>query len=223
MPRKTFRKTKKSARRRRYKSKVPRQLIPTKTVKTFKYQTTIELDPSAVSSSAFYFRANGMYDPEVPVGGHQPLGFDEYLGVLYDHFTVIGCKITCDFASDSSSTSGSYIVGLTPTDTSGVLPISVSTIIEQGRSVYRQVQPYTSGHSLVRLRHKMNPPKFLGRGNPMSDPELKGNSAGDPTEQAMWAVWCASMNGTTDPAPLTVNCLLEYVAVLTEPKILPAS
>lgn len=38
------------------------------------------------------YRVNGMFDPEVALGGHQPMGFDELMG-KYEKFTVLKCKI----------------------------------------------------------------------------------------------------------------------------------
>lgn len=225
MPRKTkkYVKRRRNNRYRKRRNRVPRQLIPNKATKTFRYQTSVTLDPSAVSIDSAIFRMNGMYDPEVAVGGHQPLGFDQYIGILYDHFVVIGCKITATFASNSSTTTGAYIVGITPTDSTTALPTTVSTIIEQGRSVHKQVQPYVGGNSIAVLRKKMNPNKFLGRSHPLSDPELKGNVVSDPSEQAHYHVWAASTNGSTDPSTIECNVLLEYLAVMIEPKILAAS
>lgn len=222
MPRKTFRK-KTTKRKRRYRSRVPRQLIPNKTARTFRYQTSVTLDPNAAFIDERLFRMNGMYDPEVAVGGHQPLGFDQYIGVLYDHFVVIGSKISATFASNSSTTTGAYIVGVTPTDSTAALPTNVSTIIEQGRSKHKQVQPYVGGNSLATIRMKMNPNKFMGRSHPLSDPELKGGVANDPTEQATWHVWASSTNGVIDPSTIQVNILIEYLAMMIEPKILAQS
>jgi len=40
----------------------------------------------------FAYRANDLYDPQVQVGGHQPLGFDQWM-TLYSRFTVIKSSI----------------------------------------------------------------------------------------------------------------------------------
>lgn len=49
------------------------------------------------------YRANGMYDPEVAVGGHQPFGFDQLMG-QYHHFTVIKSKCTLELMQTSDNT-----------------------------------------------------------------------------------------------------------------------
>jgi len=41
------------------------------------------------------FRANGMYDPDVRVGGHQPYGFDQIM-LGYGKFTVVKASMTVE-------------------------------------------------------------------------------------------------------------------------------
>lgn len=48
---------------------------------------------AANTNTTFFFRGNGMFDPDAQVGGQQPLGFDQWAG-LYRHYRVIGSKIT---------------------------------------------------------------------------------------------------------------------------------
>lgn len=48
---------------------------------------------AAVTNNSFLFRGNGLFDPDVQVGGQQPMGFDQW-AALYRHYRVIGSKIT---------------------------------------------------------------------------------------------------------------------------------
>lgn len=47
------------------------------------------------------FRGNGMFDPEVAVGGNQPLGFDEWSN-LYRRYRVLASKLTIRVSSGDS-------------------------------------------------------------------------------------------------------------------------
>jgi len=47
--------------------------------------------PTAATIRTIEFRANGMYDPDVRVGGHQPYGFDQIM-LGYGKFTVVESK-----------------------------------------------------------------------------------------------------------------------------------
>ncbi|HIA02129.1 MAG TPA: hypothetical protein EYN66_09490, partial [Myxococcales bacterium] len=53
----------------------------------------MEFKPTGTAVLQYRFRANGMFDPQVPLGGHQPRGFDEFMDA-YDMFTVLGSKIS---------------------------------------------------------------------------------------------------------------------------------
>ena len=44
----------------------------------------------------FQVRANGLYDPQVSTGGHQPRGFDEFM-TTYDMYTVHGSRASGSF------------------------------------------------------------------------------------------------------------------------------
>lgn len=223
MPRKTNRnKKRKTYRKRKRKQTISTQLIPLKVMKTFRYSDTITLDPGAGIPAEVWYRANGMYDPQESIGGHQPLGFDQYVGVLYDHFVVVGAKITAIFNSRGSSGSTStYRVGINPTDTtSDSLPMN--TLIEQGRCKWGFCSNVTStGQKTITM--KLNPNKYLGRSHPLSDPDLKGSASADPVEQAYFHIFADAADGAVDAGALTVNLLIEYSAVLIEPKNLTGS
>jgi len=51
--------------------------------------------PTAATIRTIEFRANGMYDPDVRVGGHQPYGFDQIM-LGYGKFTVVKASMTVE-------------------------------------------------------------------------------------------------------------------------------
>lgn len=217
----TFRKKRRTLRKR--KSFIPRNLIPKKTVRRFRYSTTLQLDPIAGANPKFHvFDMNSMFDPDHTGIGHQPCGFDQYVGVLYDHYTVIGSKITVSFNTTSSSaTSGTVRVGITPKDEPS-MSLNTQTLIEQGRTRTTVVSPLSSNNSKY-LSYKMNPAKFLGISKPMASSNLRGSATANPSEGAYWIVWAANIDGTTDSQNVFCTVLIEYMAVLSEPKFLAGS
>lgn len=226
--RSTFKKRSFSRKKRRVSRKrrvmIPRNLIPTKTVRRFRYATTLNLDPAAGLNPAFFaYNANGMFDPEqTGLGGHQPMGFDQYVGVLYDHFTVIASKITVTFTSKSNNAStGTCRVGITPKD-QPTMTLSTNSLIEQGRTKTAIVSALTSNNTR-KLSYKINPNKFLGISKPMSSSLVRGTNAADPDEGCYWIVWCANVDGVSDSLDVLCTILIEYTAVLTEPKFLTGS
>jgi len=71
---------------------------------THKYVDTIALTCTSGVPQKLTYYANGMYAiKSSPGGGHQPLFFDQ-LTALYNHYTVIGSKITFKWVNASTST-----------------------------------------------------------------------------------------------------------------------
>lgn len=72
-----YKRRKKSRKRRR---RIPRGLFAKTTKMAFKYSDTVTIDADSGANFVYYaYSCNGMYDPQVAVGGHQPYGFDQYM------------------------------------------------------------------------------------------------------------------------------------------------
>lgn len=219
-PRKNYRK--KRTYKRKYKSRVPKQLITNRFSRTFKYVETKSYNPGIATAAINTYSANGMADPDITGFGHQPLGFDQLVGVLYDNYTVIGARIRCHFASSGTSgTISQFRVGVSVRDTAGFSG-SGTTLIEQGRTNWKTITPI-GGKSQAIVTNKISISKFLGRSNVMSDSQLKGDATNNPTEQAYFLVWVAGIDDSEDGGAVFVTTEIEYLAVLTEPKLLGPS
>ena len=58
------------------------------------YSSNVSINPGAAGTPAAYvYRANGLYDPDLTGGGHQPRGYDQFTP-MYNHWTVVGAKVT---------------------------------------------------------------------------------------------------------------------------------
>jgi hypothetical protein len=99
---------------------VPRNKIgfPQQMRTKLRYSTRIEFIPTGTSVLSKTFLANGMYDPDVSLGGHQPRGFDEFMKT-YQTFTVKGSRVSCTFMYEGYngptkvSTTGNLIQSIT--------------------------------------------------------------------------------------------------------------
>lgn len=222
MPRKkNAKRSRRLTRYRHRKSRVPRQLITNRFTRTLRYNTSVVLNPTAGVVAYHNYSANGLYDPDLTGAGHQPLGWDQMIGVFYDHAVVIGSKITLNVCPQSGTSSGISLVGVDLRDTTGYA-LSKTETIEQGRSVWKMTGGTTGGRPQTIVR-KCNPNKFLGRSNPLSDPQLKNTISANATESAVWTVWCASPDEAIDPSAVTINVTIEYLTVFLEPKTLSGS
>lgn len=219
MPRrKTYRKKKRT-----YKKKTPLYKnsmgLGNKLVRKTRYvEKTLTLNPSIGGlADSYVFSANGIYDPNISGIGHQPIGFDQIMN-FYDHYIVLGSKISVKFRNQD--TSNSFIVGITLSDDNVEIP-NASRLIENGRCRWTMLDPANSNYGSIskQLQMKCNPNKFLGRSNPLSDPELKGSISTNPTEQAFWHIFAEPPN-LNDGGSVELFVVVEYLVAYIEPKIL---
>lgn len=57
-----------------------------------KLRYTKHVSGSVTALKDLVFRGNGAFDPEAPLGGHQPFAFDQW-AAFYNEYTVTGSKI----------------------------------------------------------------------------------------------------------------------------------
>lgn len=225
MPRK-YKKRKYSRKRRRRGGynmiKSTRSPISRSMLTKMRYVTTGQLDPSSSTPSSLLYRANDIYDPEVAVGGHQALGFDQFIGVLYDHFIVLGSRIKVDFISaDAGSTTGAVRCGINLSDSNAPV-VTYNTIIEQGDCT-SGIMTNAGALSKKTLYKNFSTKKFFNRADVKDCSELRGSSAGSPTEQCYFNVFAEGINPVVNPTALDVQVTIEYIVLLQEPKQLAQS
>lgn len=199
---------------------VYRPLKRTQLYKTRYVEQQIQLNPGAAGIAANYlFSANGLYDPNITGVGHQPIGFDQLVGVMYDHYVVIGAKITCIFTNTDATNAQICGVMLRDDNSTDTDP---AKIIENGNCKYTSVSQAGSGPNQKKLVVGCNPNKFLGHSKPLSDDVVKGDSSGNPSEQAYFNVF-AFPTTASDASPVEVMVVIDYTAILFEPKKLNLS
>lgn len=99
-----------------------------------KYVTSKVINPAAADTLAsLYFRANDIYDPEVALGGHSSMLFDQ-LKVLYKHWIVIGSRIHVYCPAYDQGQNGVMIAWK---DQDTTVPGSVTTTLEESRKDVR--------------------------------------------------------------------------------------
>lgn len=225
MPRKYVPKTKTASRRtRRYRRKQRKVLsftkapIPNKFATKLRYVEFTTVNPGVTGIAGVHVvKANGMFDPNATGVGHQPRGFDQLM-TMYDHFTVVGARISVQFSTYGSSAYAPLAVGIAVKDTNTAYT-NVNDYLEGRNLVSRMIGAQTtqSAAGTTSISKAFSTRKFLGRSHPLSDPELKGSAFGDPTELAYFHIFAAPMD-SSDTDPVTISYRIDYLCVLTEPK-----
>jgi len=187
-----------------------------------RYVDQIRLDADAGIKAVHNFRANSIFDPDETAGGHQPLGHDEW-GLFYNHYIVLGAKITCQFNATTSFADAS-IYGIYLADDT-VLPIKASTICEQGLARWNSAPLSTDGGtSSKRIYNTYSAKKFHNVKDVADNSGILGASFGNnPAENAIFTVFTQALNSLANPPVLDVLVTIEYIVMMQEPKSLNPS
>lgn len=177
------------------------------------YFEELSINPSGTAASVGY-RANGMFDPLVSTGGHQPMGFDQLMAI-YDHFEVFGSKITVRFLPNGEQ----YYCGIYLDDDSTSVPVNPTQLMEQRGNSMSTLSVTSIKPTIISKKYSQR--RTFGKSVRGADSQ-KGTAAADPTEQANFEVWCCGVAGA-DPGPVTVLVKIEYFAKFSELRTLSQS
>lgn len=184
--------------------------FPLKMQMTHKYVQIIQMTNTTGSLATWVFSANGMYDPDITGTGHQPMYFDQ-MAALYDHYTVIGSKVTVQLTPIASN-QAPVIFGCYKNDDSTVTPTTISELMEQTDSKYQVVN--FNANKPVKFTLKWSAKKTFG-GSVLGNDNLQGTASANPTEQTTYTFYTKPMDGAS-----TVGCFanvtIQYIAIWDE-------
>lgn len=203
------------AKRRAYSRSVKRSgfFLPSLGPKRFKvklrFADVLTLDPSASGGAAeFVYQANGIFDPQLDGGVHQPRGFDQYIA-LWAQYAVTEAKITCHFAMPTGTTQPN-VCGIAVADQAGTTT-NLIALAEHYDVVTNVLDKSDTGQSL-KLMKSVNVTEFLGRdSNITDDDDLLGNSTNNPAEGVFFHVFAAPMDPTADSGPILCYVYIDFV------------
>lgn len=213
-------------RRRTPRYRVPRAKFTgmgRKIVAKLRYVDFISINAPAAGVAAHVFRANGLYDPDVTGTGHQPIGFDEFMA-RYNHYCVLGAKIKVQYMPSSAANVIPGVLGCLLTDTGGRVAgaTSISHLLEHpGRGAVANTGVLLPKDLNARVTKTYSAKKFFGKPVWIDDRHL-GNSTNNPSEDAFFEVYIATVNGN-DPGAVDLLVQIDFIAMFTEPKPLPQS
>jgi len=191
---------------------------PVKKMVRLKYISSVSIDPGTGSYGVHSLRANSMFDPNLSGAGHQPMGFGQQMS-YYDHFTVLGSKITVRQMADNvtNATPGMFIVMLS--DEPSPTFSSVDELLEsRGCNFNLKSAGLISGfnaQTIPTVTKTYSARKFFGPD--FLDDKYQGTAATNPDDMAYFHIYYVSVNGN-NPGAATFVYEIQYIALLTEPK-----
>lgn len=223
-------KSKSKSKRRAYKKKtavIPRTIVklgkgfPQQMIVTHKYCQNDSLTCVAGAVDYQTYSCNSMYDPDVSGIGHQPLWFDQ-CAALYNHYTVIGSKITIRVAGLTTVAGGNH----TPTlfvlqkHPSAVPTYSDPNVVQEQTHSKARINGPASG-DVMTFVSKWSAKKTFGK-SVLGNNNLQGSSGGAPAEQTYWTISCKPIDGASNVG-FQVNVTIEYIGVWRELRTLTQS
>lgn len=170
----------------------------------------------ATKSTAFMkFHANGMYDPDAQLGGHQPRGFDQ-LSALYDEYFVRRCQIEVTFSTLTSTNEWLPFIAIRPSDVE--FPEAVNILEGPDRVIAKTtVKDDGNGRSSTYLTLSVDPSKWIGNIGEDNE-DARANIVNNPVDACVFYV--GVINTSTATATCLVDCVvnLTYEAVFMNPK-----
>lgn len=225
MPRKrTYGKRKRPARKRPHRRRTYRSRngIPSGMPRTrrayLRYCDQLSITSTTGLIGTDIYRANSVYDPYQPSGGHQPMGYDVWAS-MYNHYVVKGARIRITPAVDTSAASpcmfGVYLSDdVTP-------PYSTWTAYMEARK--GTCKQYLGRQSFTKSAISKYSAKQFYNIKDVRDnvSRIGAGTASNPTEEALFIVWVQNMDSSTDS--YLFNITIDYIVEFSEPRDLPQS
>jgi len=186
--------------------------------------------PAVNSIAVKEYRANGMYDPEFALGGHQPYGFDQLMA-QYNHFTVLKSTfnvevmnanfadnfyITTALTADSGTLAAAYAAG--GAGAAGCNALRELPITSRTLAVNTYGQDVRGSHRNTQLR--FDAARYFGKRayDLIGDSRFQGDVGADPPEQAFFGMALYNPTGATVAHEYPITVTITYYACFTEPK-----
>lgn len=179
---------------------------------TLKYTGSASLTSTAGSVATLRYSCNGLFDPNISGVGHQPLYFDNLMAI-YNHYTVIGSKLTARFCPSSAST-GPGIFAIMQNDDTTAAGIDVPNVTEQTLSTGIRLIPIGLS-SPMSATLKWSAKRTFG-GSVLANDNLQGNATSNPLEQSYYDMRYQDSGGGN--SALIVYVEVEYTAIFDELK-----
>lgn len=169
---------------------------------------------SSYNASSVQFWTNGMFDPEVAVGGHQPMFFDQ-LGAMYNHYIVLRSTITVNFAPVSQP----WVCGIYVDDDAVATYNALDVLCEQPSATF--VTNNASGQSSTvskswDIKRAFGP--FASGGT-----AYRGGPSTDPTETQSFRVFARPVDALTTTRDCAYTVTIKYYAMWSELKEMNSS
>lgn len=195
--------------------------FPQERIVRMRYFEEVAVQPAGLANQGHAtFRLNSIFDPNYSVGGHNPIGYDEWF-LFYNSYLVMWTDWHISFQLyTNTGATNSMVVGAFPSNTTTFPGSSVQSAVENGRGSYRILQVLgTNSDSQKSIRGSWAAKDWFN----VSDLRDNWGEIGaawdtNPTEEAYLFVYSGTSNGTapaTQPG-ISATVTLDYYVLLSD-------
>lgn len=176
------------------------------------------LPPASLALASHVYFLNGMYDPDYTGTGHQPLGFDQFVGTMYDHYVVTHVHAKITFTNLSDTIPAHILLSIKDT---GTVSTDIVNIMENGRNQYAVLGVRGSATGTRILLIDVDTSRFFGKDVTLDD-TYEGNAGNNPSDGVFLHISTQQVTGGT-PESVDFTTELTIRSILTEPRLLTSS
>lgn len=205
-------KPKRTYRRRRgvNTTKVKRTLgIPDRMITKLEYRVGKQINSSFGATAIVDYRLNSIYDPEIALGGHQPMWRDQY-DALYNKYRVFRCKYEFKICAINSNGTPLRVVTLSSAQQPSSLPSTITTAWEQNRTGNRLIP--SGSDKITTMRGNISLPYLQGQTSVAfkGDDDNASGMGGDPVNWAVLRFLAESANSSAETVQYSIDVKLTY-------------
>lgn len=176
------------------------------------YSDFFQLDPSIGSLNAVkVFTTNGLYDPDHSGSGHQPAGFDQYMG-LYNEYVVVASKIKVQATNHNSGQE--LVLGVAFNDLA-TTSTDIREYVENGAC--KTAMMTRNSNDVATLYHSCNM-RTVSTQDIFAESNFTGGAAANPADTHYWHVFTGNPFSGGDPSPISIAVQIEYDTYFRDPK-----
>lgn len=199
------------------KKPIPRSLTPaTKLIRCKASQLYSFTSPAAGLIKMLPVQANSVIDPFVASGAGRPLGYDSWSS-LYRTAIVVGCKIKTTWWNNQNT---AIVVGVSfPGKDEGTTALDDYEYYRETPRTNSRIFSPDVDHGIV--VNKCSTKKVLGLKDLVDNNQLHINLStdSDPSEMHYAHIWMQPMDQSSTPSQVPCIVDVEYIVLLTNPKV----
>ena len=188
------------------------------------YADYYEYTSLTLTSTYKTFRGNGAYDPDVAIGGHQPLAYDQ-LAALYSKYYVHGSRIEISVMNNQDPGAVTHLnktITLVCYPSVRATPVSngMANLIEQPYAQRVQTSPVLTAGARKNLSMQYrNTSEVFGSSS--TDQDFKAEVTATPAKEWFWVIW-AGCEGQ-EPINISLTVKIYYDVTFFARKTLSSS